>query len=136
MGTWGTGPFDSDVAADLVDGLEGRTPQQIIDLMTSAFQRVLASGMRVDGGDGAEAVAAAALIASQILDGPVVFDPADGPSEPLPDLPFSLRPMAQQALRRVLQDGSELATGWVEGTDEDEWRRAVELIAQTLDVPH
>ena len=136
MGTWGTGPFDSDVAADLVDGLEGRTPQQIIDLMTSAFQQVLASGMRVDGGDGAEAVAAAALIASQILDGPVVFYPADGPSEPLPDLPFSLRPMAQQALRRVLQNGSELATGWVEGTDEDEWRRAVELIAQTLDVPH
>jgi hypothetical protein len=136
MGTWGTGPFDSDVAADLVDGLEGRTPQQIIDLMTSAFQQVLASGMRVDGGDGAEAVAAAALIASQILDGSVVFDPADGPSEPLPGLPFSLRPMAQQALRRVLQDGSELATGWVEGTDEDEWRRAVELIAQTLDVPH
>ncbi|UUU19317.1 DUF4259 domain-containing protein [Streptomyces sp. DSM 40750] len=136
MGTWGTGPFDSDVAADFVDGLGGRTPQQIIDLMASAFQRVLAPGMRVDGGDGAEAVAAAALIASRVPDSPVVFDPGDGPSEPIPDLPPSLRPMAQQALHRVLQDGSELAAGWVEGTDADEWRRAVQLIAQTLGVPH
>ncbi|MFD7057718.1 DUF4259 domain-containing protein, partial [Streptomyces mirabilis] len=26
MGTWGTGPFDSDLAADFVDGLEGLPP--------------------------------------------------------------------------------------------------------------
>ncbi|MFG1664926.1 DUF4259 domain-containing protein [Streptomyces sp. Y7] len=135
MGTWGTGPFDSDVAADFVDGLEGKTPQQIIDSMTSAFRRVLTSGTRVDGGDGAAAVAAAALIVSQIPDSPVVLDPEDLPSEPLPGLPISLRPMAQQALRRVLQDGSELADGWVEGTEEDDWRREVRLITKTLGVP-
>lgn len=135
MGTWGTGPFDSDVAADFVDGLEGKTPQQIIDSMTSAFRRVLTSGTRVDGGDGAAAVAAAALIVSQIPDSPVVLDPEDLPSEPLPGLPISLRPMAQQALRRVLQDGSELADGWVEGMEEDDWRREVRLITKTLGVP-
>ncbi|NGO47063.1 DUF4259 domain-containing protein, partial [Streptomyces ureilyticus] len=28
MGTWGTGPFDSDLAADFVDELEGLTSQR------------------------------------------------------------------------------------------------------------
>ncbi|MFE9295933.1 DUF4259 domain-containing protein [Streptomyces niveus] len=33
MGTWGTGPFDSDLAADLVGELEGLTHQQAIDVL-------------------------------------------------------------------------------------------------------
>ncbi|WP_405561237.1 DUF4259 domain-containing protein [Streptomyces canus] len=39
MGTWGTGPFDSDLAADFVDELEGPTCQQAIDVLDRAFQR-------------------------------------------------------------------------------------------------
>jgi hypothetical protein len=66
MGTWGTGPFDSDIAADFVDELEGLTCQQVIDVLDSAFQRVTNSGARVDGGDGAEAVAAGALVAGTL----------------------------------------------------------------------
>lgn len=53
-------------------------------------------------------------IAGQISGSQVVIDPDDGPSEPLPVLPLSLRREAGRALRRVLQDGSELAAGWVE----------------------
>ncbi|MEU3365180.1 DUF4259 domain-containing protein [Streptomyces sp. S-9] len=78
MGTWGTGPFDSDLAADFVDGLEGLTHQQVIDVLERAFQRVTDSGERVDGGDGAEAVAASALVASTLPDSPIVMDPDDG----------------------------------------------------------
>jgi hypothetical protein len=52
MGTWGTGPFDSDLAADFVDELEGLTHQQVIDVLERAFQRVTDSGERIDGGDG------------------------------------------------------------------------------------
>ncbi|MEV0982118.1 DUF4259 domain-containing protein [Streptomyces sp. NPDC049915] len=33
MGTWGTGPFDSDLAADFVDELEGLTHQQVLRLL-------------------------------------------------------------------------------------------------------
>lgn len=51
MGTWGTGPFDSDLAADFVDELEGLTHQQVIDVLGRAFQRVTDSGERVDGGE-------------------------------------------------------------------------------------
>ncbi|MCT9113450.1 DUF4259 domain-containing protein [Streptomyces mirabilis] len=43
MGTWGwgTGPFDSDMAADFVDGLAGKSPEQVIEAMARAFQRVM-----------------------------------------------------------------------------------------------
>ncbi|MFE7652948.1 iron-containing alcohol dehydrogenase [Streptomyces bottropensis] len=34
-----------------------------------------------------------------------------GPSEPLPELPASLRALARSALHRVLQDGSEIGSG-------------------------
>ncbi|MEV8312453.1 DUF4259 domain-containing protein [Streptomyces flavidovirens] len=133
MGTWGTGPFDSDLAADFVDELEGLTHQQVIDVLERAFQRVTSSGARVDGGDGAEAVAAGALVASTIPDSPILIDPDDGSREPLPELPASLRTSARLALNRVLQDGSEMATGWVDSADADQWRQEVQQILQVLE---
>ncbi|MGW7090384.1 DUF4259 domain-containing protein [Streptomyces sp. NPDC054871] len=57
MGTWGTGPFDSDLAGDFVDGLEGIAPDQVVIVLQTALQRIVASGARVEGeegGDGAE----------------------------------------------------------------------------------
>ncbi|MEV7813531.1 DUF4259 domain-containing protein [Streptomyces flaveolus] len=133
MGTWGTGPFDSDLAADFVDELEGLNPQQVIDVLERAFQRVTNSGERVDGGDGAEAVAAGALVASTLPGSPIVIDPDDGPREPLPELPASLRASAKLALDRVLQDGSGMATGWVDSADADQWREEVRQILQALE---
>ncbi len=133
MGTWGTGPFDSDLAADFVDALEGLTHQQVIDVLERTFQRVTSSGARVDGGDGAEAIAAGALVASTIPDSPIVIDPDDGPGEPLPELPASLHASARLALDRVLQDGSEMATGWVDSADADQWRQEVQRILQALE---
>ncbi|KOV68569.1 hypothetical protein ADL00_13195 [Streptomyces sp. AS58] len=135
MGTWGTGPFDSDLAADFVDGLEGLTHQQVIDVLGRAFQRVTDSGEGVDGGDGAEAIAAGALVASTLPDSPIVIDPDDGPRKPLPTLPASLRASARLALHRVLQGGSEMATGWVDSADADQWRQEVRQILQPLETP-
>lgn len=135
MGTWGTGPFDSDLAADFVDELEGLTCQQVIDVLDRAFQRVTNSGAHVDGGDGAEAVAAGARVGSPLPDSRIVIDPDDGPREPLPELPASLRASARLALDRVLQDGSEMATGWVDSTDADQWRQEVRQILQALETP-
>ncbi|WP_030940641.1 MULTISPECIES: DUF4259 domain-containing protein [Streptomyces] len=135
MGTWGTGPFDSDLAADFVDELEGLTHQQVIDVLERAFQRVTASGERVDGGAGVEAVAAGALVASTLPDSPIVIDPDDSPREPLPELPASLRASVRRALDRVLQDGSEVATGWVDSADADQWRQEVRQILEALATP-
>lgn len=133
MGTWGTGPFDSDMAADFVDGLAGMSTEQVIEAMTRAFQRVVNSGSHVDGGDGAEAIAAAALIASH-PGSQVEIDPDDGPAGPLPALPISLRPEAGRALRRVLEDGSQMSEGWVESTEAEEWRAMVQTITRTLGI--
>ncbi|MFC8096704.1 DUF4259 domain-containing protein [Streptomyces sp. NPDC057301] len=132
MGTWGTGPFVSDLAADFVDELEGLPPQMVIDVLERALQRVTDSGARVDGGDGVEAVAAAALVASTIRDSGIVIEPDDGPREPLPELPLSLRRSAVLALHRVLEDGSEMATGWGDSADAVQWRQEVQQIVEAL----
>ncbi|MFF3788252.1 DUF4259 domain-containing protein [Streptomyces sp. NPDC001933] len=56
--------------------------------------------------------------------------------EPLPARrPASLRALARLALDRVLQDGSELATGWVDSTDADQWRQEVQEILHALETP-
>ncbi|MEH0525119.1 MULTISPECIES: DUF4259 domain-containing protein [Streptomyces] len=78
MGTWGTGPFDNDRAAGFVDELEGLTRQQVIDVLERAFRRVTDSGVRVDGGDGADAVVAGALVASTLPDSPTGINPDVG----------------------------------------------------------
>uniref|UniRef100_A0AAU3HQL6 DUF4259 domain-containing protein n=1 Tax=Streptomyces sp. NBC_01393 TaxID=2903851 RepID=A0AAU3HQL6_9ACTN len=135
MGTWGTGPFDSDLAADFVDELEGLTHQQVIDVLGRAFQRVTDSGERIDGGDGAEAVAAGALVAGTLPDSPLVIDPDDGPRKPLPKLPAFLHASARLALDRVLREESEMTTGWVDSADADQWRQEVRQILQALETP-
>jgi hypothetical protein len=132
MGTWGTGPFDSDLAADFVDELEGLTPQKVIEVLERAFQRVTDPGGRVDGGDGTEAVAAAALVASTIPGSGIVIAPDDAPRKPLPQLPLTLRTSAMLALQCVLQDGSELLTGWVDSADATQWRHEVQRITEAL----
>ncbi|MER7509631.1 DUF4259 domain-containing protein [Streptomyces lavendulae] len=132
MGTWGTGPFDSDLAGDFTDGLRGLASQQIISALEEALRRVAESGPRIDSGDEVEAVAAAALVASQIPGSKVVISCEDGPDEPLPQLPAPLRALARLALHRVLGDESELAKGWVDSSDATEWRQEVQLILQAL----
>ncbi|WP_454325321.1 DUF4259 domain-containing protein [Streptomyces glaucescens] len=73
--------------------------------------------------------------ASALPDSPIVIDPDDGPSRPLPELPASLRASARLALDRVLRDGSEMATGWVDSADADQWRQEVRQILQALETP-
>ncbi|WP_192342495.1 DUF4259 domain-containing protein [Streptomyces sp. VITNK9] len=136
MGTWGTGPFDSDLAADFVDELERLTHQQVIEVLERTFRRVTDSGERIDSGDGAGAVAAGALVASSLPDSPIVTDPDDSPSQPLPELPASLRASARLALDRVLQDGPDMAIGWVDSADAEQWRQEVRQILRALETPN
>ncbi|MER6135682.1 DUF4259 domain-containing protein [Streptomyces sp. NPDC001815] len=86
----------------------------------------------LDGGYGTEAVAAAALVASTIPGSGIVIDPDDGPREPLPQLPPALRTSAVLALRCLLQDGSELLTGWVDSADAAQWRHEALRITEAL----
>ncbi|MFD3472334.1 DUF4259 domain-containing protein [Streptomyces sp. NPDC058682] len=132
MGTWGTGPFDSDIAGDFTDRIRGLPPQRLVSALEEALRRVADSGPRVDGGDGAEAVAAAALVAAQIPGSDLVIDPDDRPDEPLPGVPDALCGLASEALHRVLEEGSELASGWVDTNEADQWSRGVRSILRAL----
>ncbi|WP_367669663.1 DUF4259 domain-containing protein [Streptomyces sp. DT2A-34] len=87
----------------------------------------------MDGGDGVEAVAVAALVAAQVPGSGIVIDPDGGPKEPLPQVPVSLRALARRALHRVTEDGSELTQGWVDRNDAIAWRQEVQLIRDALD---
>lgn len=55
----------------------------------------------------------------------MVIDPDDGPRGLLPELPASLGASARLALDRVLGDGSEMATGWVDSAESDQRRQEV-----------
>ncbi|MFF7452395.1 MULTISPECIES: DUF4259 domain-containing protein [unclassified Streptomyces] len=133
MGTWGTGPFQSDLADDFKDWLHGLPPQEAVAAIKEAFQRVIDSGSVVDGEDGAEAVAAAAYAIGHAQSGDIPTNPEDGPERPLPEMPEPVRAMARQALGRVLGDGSKLAQGWVDLSTAAEWRQEVQLILCAFD---
>ncbi|MBQ0850280.1 DUF4259 domain-containing protein [Streptomyces sp. BH-SS-21] len=133
MGTWGTGPLQNNFAAEFVDEVEELSGPELIDVLERTFQRVTDSGARVDGKHGAEAVAAGALVANTLPDSPIGINPDEGPSQPLPKLPASLCVSARLALDRVLQDGSEMATCWVDSTDADRWRMHVRQIIEVLE---
>lgn len=64
-----------------------------------------------------------------------MIDPDDGASQPLPEPPASLRQSARLALDRVLQDGSEMATGWADRADAERWRQEVRQILEALEAP-
>jgi hypothetical protein len=133
MGTWGTGPFQSDLADDFRDWLHGLPPQEAAAAIKEAFQRVVDSGSVVNGEDGAEAVAAAAYAIGHARGSDIPTNPEDGPGRPLPEMPEPVRALARQALRRVLGDGSKLAQGWVNSSTAAEWRQEVQLILWAFD---
>jgi hypothetical protein len=119
MGTWGTGPFDNDYAADFAGDLDEAAEAERPSLIREALA-VVAHGDAQDGHRGDIAVAAAALVAVQCPGGEP-SDPIYGPEEPLPPLPEDLRPLAVAALDRVTGHDSELRKLWGDDDSAREW---------------
>ena len=63
MGTWGTGPFDNDTAADFAGDLDDAPPGEREALVRGVLARTVSAAGYLD--EAQEAVAAAALIAAQ-----------------------------------------------------------------------
>ncbi|MEV7730209.1 DUF4259 domain-containing protein [Streptomyces sp. NPDC087917] len=133
MGTWGAGPFQSDLADDFKDWLHDMPPQEAVAAIQEACQRVVDSGPVVDAENGVEAVAAAAYAIGHAQVSDIPTNPEDASERPLPLIPEPVRAMARQALRRVLGDGSKLARGWVDSSTAAEWRQEVQLILCAFD---
>ncbi|MFI5530551.1 DUF4259 domain-containing protein [Kitasatospora sp. NPDC051853] len=121
MGAWDIGPFENDNAADFAAFLDDAEPSERGEILRRVLAAVADSTDYLESDEGAEAVAAAALIASQLPGGAPV-SPAYGPKQPLPPLPPELRALAAAALGRVLGADSELAELWGETEYAETWR--------------
>jgi hypothetical protein len=127
MGTWGSGPFDNDEAADwrypLVDGGG-------IDIVASELRS--ADRPRLDSPDAEKAVAAAAIVAAG-LDGNQGDLPEDLVEWLAAHNDESWRDLARSAIKaidHVLTD-SELQELWAEA-DDDTWAAAVLVLRERL----
>lgn len=106
MGSWDTGPFDNDTAADFCGDLDEAAADEQEGTIRSALTRVIDTGNYLEAPESDVAVAAAALVTAQCPQG-TATDSVYGPKEPLPDL-AGLRDFALQALDRVMTEPSEL----------------------------
>ena len=115
MGTWDTGPFDNDTAADWCSALQEADPAQRVQMIRDALTAALDEDEYLDSDIAVEAIAAAAIVASQCPGDPPIdsaYAPdflATGTTLSLPD---DLPQLALQAMDRVVGDNSEWRELW------------------------
>jgi hypothetical protein len=131
MGAWGTGPFDNDDAVDFAASLDDLEPEDRPNAIREALAEAAAETDYLERDAGGAAVAAAALVAAQYPDGEPI-DSVYGPKQSIPDLPEELKPIAVQALTRVLADDSELNELWADSPDGEAWFTMVAQLAEVL----
>ncbi|UQS27533.1 DUF4259 domain-containing protein [Amycolatopsis thermalba] len=130
MGTGGIGHFDNDEAADFANELDDLPAGERVALIRTTLETAADDSGYLEAPEGMLAVAAAALVASQVPDGDPVDD-SYGPEEPLPALPAELRPLAVRAIDRVLGEKSELDELWEE-PDRPSWPAEIDRLRTVL----
>lgn len=132
MGTWDTGPFDNDTAADFSYVLDDVSPEEREALIRGVLIRT------VDGtgylGEAQEAVAVAALIAARCPGGEPVDTPY-GPEAAMPVFPDDLRVLADRALGRIADDEEGRVSPWVDAQDDKRWRAMLHRLRTVLVPP-
>ncbi|GAA1273163.1 hypothetical protein GCM10009665_71250 [Kitasatospora nipponensis] len=131
MGTWDIGPFENDMAADFADALDEVAEDEREALVRATLVRTVQAQEYLESPEGAEAVAAAALIAAQCPGGEPIRT-IYGPDEAVPTFAADLQSLAVEALDRVVADASELAELWDETVDGPKWRQSVRRIRAVL----
>ncbi|MFD4752762.1 DUF4259 domain-containing protein [Streptomyces sp. NPDC058426] len=127
MGTWGSGPFGNDAAADWCRGPDDAEPVARAGLVGAAPAHAADTPPGTYLDDGEHTVAAAALVAAQCPRGEPAKS-AYGPRRPLPDL-TAPRPLALEAVDRVLTAPSEPLGLW-EGAPS--WHGATDRLRAAL----
>ena len=131
MGTWDIGPFENDMAADFAYTLDETAKDERESLVRATLTRTIQSQDYLESPEGAEAVAAAALIAAQCPGGEPIST-SFGPDEALPVFADDLRPLAVEALDRVVAEASELAELWDETPHGPKWRQSISSVRAVL----
>lgn len=83
MGTWGTGPFDNDTAADWCGDLNEAAPARRPAMIEQALTAVVEEEDYLDSDFAVEAIAAAAIVAAQQPAGPPVDEVTGRSSSPI-----------------------------------------------------
>jgi hypothetical protein len=105
MGAWDIGPFDNDTAADFANDLDDAAEHERIPLLRRALDAVIACDAYLDSDFGVEALAAVAIVASDLPGGQEFTSDAYGPDEPIP---ADLYPLAARAQGRAPGHGGRL----------------------------
>jgi hypothetical protein len=134
MGTWGSGIFENDTAADWAHGLEEVRDTSLID---AALTKVLAIGPEyLENSDSEEGLAAAETVARMRGQWGV----RDAFTEPMDTWveTVNIRPTAELVAKavavvdRVLTAPSELLEVWGESDDVDAWKAALANLRSRL----
>ena len=130
MGAWGSGPFDSDDAGDLVCELIDANDWSVAE---AAFDAVLGVGDDyLEAPESSAAIAAAAVLAHKVGNGGLALHPDDAAGiAALIVPPAPLLTKARDALARIKKQ-SELADLWEQANAKDEWLATLEPIEKTL----
>ena len=129
MGTWGTGPFDNDTAADFSYTLDKAAFGEREQVLRGVLARTVeAVGYLTEA---AEAVAAAALIAARCPGGRPT-DTVYGPKQPVPAMSDDVRALAADALDRVTADESGLVDTWSDPADARQWLSMIKSLRDVL----
>ncbi|MEU7305355.1 DUF4259 domain-containing protein [Streptomyces sp. NPDC007206] len=131
MGTWDTGHFDNDTAADFSHTLDEAPAAERESIVRRALLLAINTQGYLDSDIAAEAVAAAALVAAQCPAGDPVTT-AYGPKQPLPQLSPHLRDLAIRALDRAITQPCELLQLWGETDRTGPWREGIQQLRNTL----
>ena len=132
MGTWGTGPFDSDMAEDFVDQLEDLSEVQRAAILESRLERATSGDPDELLG---EVLAAAAVVAANLSAGRGLPWNEDYPgiSEWLSESELGrLVPLAANALEMHFQSDGWYWRSWVDEGERSEANAACESIRRIL----
>ncbi|PMR61458.1 hypothetical protein C1A38_09075 [Verrucosispora sp. ts21] len=115
MGTWDSGPFDNDTAADWCGDLDDADVGKRPILVREALSRAAGEADYLDADVACVAIAAAAIVAAQRPGGPAITS-SYAPDFLLDggrlDLPDDLVPLAVRALDRIMAADSEWHFLW------------------------
>jgi hypothetical protein len=136
MGTWGSGPFDSDTAEDFLDELEEQPASQRMEVVERTFRAAIeAGGSSTSSVLPEEVMAAAAVVAANIPSGrslvwneeyPSVTEWLVGPIAP------ALASSAIQALEVALPADGWFWRSWVDAGEREEAKAAIDSLRSVL----
>ncbi|MFH9980660.1 DUF4259 domain-containing protein [Streptomyces sp. NPDC017179] len=134
VGFWGSGPFENDEAMDLIDEIndESATVEERCEMLRRALVVASEPDSLLTVRDGASAVAAAAIVASNVAS----TDPLVGEFSEWVDVSVAVDSetvvLAIKALRAAVGSWSELLNLAIESKFEDELRESVNVILVAL----